>query len=402
MLARESPSHAAPQERGSDGTPLAVPPGGMPLQSLLDSLQPILASLSADAELRDEAAIPPPRELFTELAGLGLVGAALPVSVGGGGKGVADWGRILQHLGYHCEDSAVSLNISLFQAVAAMILESGNSDLVDRHVRAACRGERLTAFAYTEDSDAFSMRSALVQRNGGYVASGAKEMVTAGQVADSFMTYVVSPDQSDIAVILLDRDMEGVSVSPVKTLGLRSSGMASLTFDNVTVPESHVLMLHGGLEHVQTFLNARRVTLCCGPLGRMKRIVESCVGEMNQRVRYGAPLSDMQLVQARIGRMQANVTVAETLLEKALTSLAALPRQVDVKLVSATKLAVTERLISVALDALRLTGARGYAQGCGFGRFLRDCLGLVAGAGAQDILETNIGMITIAEGSSLL
>lgn len=357
----------------------------------------LLRRVSEEAAQLDRAGTPLRREVMLEAARCGLLGASLPRSVGGLGMSLPSWGRALERIGYLCDDASFTLNISLFQAVANMILASGRRELIERYVKPVCSGERLSAFAYTEDSDAFSMRSSLKPMGGDYIVHGHKVMVTAGSVADSYMSYIRNESNGELAVLMIDRQLPGVRVEPIEAMGLRACGLAALHFDGVRVPAEHVITLKDGLEHVQAFLNPRRAMLCCAPVGRMQRIIDECARLLSQTQRYGAPLSSMQLVQSRLGRMQMKVLSSRALVDAALSGLQPdAPPDLFGEAISVAKHEITENAIAVALESIRLSGARGYACKQHFERYLRDFVGMISGAGAQDVLEVNLGAIAAA------
>ncbi|MDT8997723.1 acyl-CoA dehydrogenase family protein [Paucibacter sp. APW11] len=357
----------------------------------------LLRRVSEEAAQLDASGQPLRREVLLEAARCGLLGASLPRSVGGLGMSLPCWGRVLERVGYLCDDASFTLNISLFQAVANMLLASGNEQLIDRYVRPVCTGERLPAFAYTEDGDAFTLKSSFRAHGGDYLASGSKVMVTAGAMADSYMTYLRNDATGDMAVVMIDRDSRGLRVEPIATMGLRASGLAALHFDAVRVPREQVITLENGLEHVQAFLNPRRAMLCCAPVGRMQRIVDECARMLAETERYGAPLTSMQLVQARLGRMQMKTLSSRALVDAALGGLDAQPgSDLFGEAISTAKHQITEHAIAVALESIRLTGARGYACNQHLERYLRDFCGMLSGAGAQDVLEVNLGAIAAA------
>ena len=357
----------------------------------------LLEIVSKDAQHLDRMSIPIRREVLIEAARCGLLGASLPRRVGGLGMSHQVWGRALERIGYLCDDSSFTLVISLFQSVASMLMTSGNALLVERYAAPACTGERLVAFAYTEEADAFSIRSTMKQRNGDYVINGSKTMVTGGMIADSYMTYVRNEAADEMAVVLIDRNTPGVHVHPIETMGLRASGLASIRFDSVRLSKEQVITTENGLDHVQSFLNPRRGILCCAAIGRMQHIVDECVKMLSETVRYDAPLTSMQLIQARLGRMQMKVHISRALIDPALDCLdhnAA--TDLFGEIISTAKHEITENAIAVALDSIRLTGARGYMHSNQFERYLRDFCGLISGAGSQDVLEVNLGALAIA------
>ncbi|MCX4242441.1 acyl-CoA dehydrogenase family protein [Paraliomyxa miuraensis] len=356
----------------------------------------LLERMSETTLARDRDGTPIDRGDLREAARCGLLGASLPVEVGGRGMSTRRWGRVLEHVGGACEDGSFALLVSLFPAVARMIHASGRADLVDRYVRGCITGEALVSFAYTEDSDPFSLASTLESAGDDVIVTASKTMVTGGAIADAYMTYVVDQTNGDLAVVIIDRGVPGVEVVPIDTMGLRGAGLASVHFRGVRIPRSQVMLEHGGLDHVQMFLNPRRAILCCAPVGRMERIIEDCVRRLSRTVRYGQPLTAMQVVQARLGKMKLALNVARTLLDRALLELdEGSAHPLFDEYVSTAKFQITEAAIALSLDAMYLLGSHGYTRAVPVERYLRDFCGLLAGAGAQDVIQTNLGMMAI-------
>jgi acyl-CoA dehydrogenase len=349
--------------------------------------------VSPGATERDATNTPLSRELLRATAECGLLGLAMPRDVGGGGYALREWGRTLEVVGYECEDLSFPLVLSLYAAVASAVYESGRADLIRRYVRPLVRGERFCSFAYSEERDPFSFESTARFEDGVYVIDGQKSQVTGGMMADAFAVYLRRDKGLDLMVVLVERDDEGVEVLPVATMGVRAAGLATLKLRSVRVPASRVLVEADGLSHVQHFLNQRRLILACGVLGRMRAVIEEVIELLNGSIRFGMPLTEMQSVQAALGRMYVALHTATVVAHDALDHLVA--KDFDPmwdSIVSASKYYVVKQAIEVGQSALHLAGGRGYLSSRPLERYVRDVMGLVAGGGAQDILEVDLGV----------
>ncbi len=362
---------------------------------------PLLRRMSDTCMERDLTGAPVAHEDIEQAARCGLLSASMPRAMGGLEIDMQSWGRVLEHVGRTCEDGSFALLLSLFPAVANTIFASRNNDLIERYAVPCSFGTRLVAFAYTEENDAFSLSSTMRRQGDDYIIDGAKVMVTGGAIADAYMTYVVNERHDDVAVVIIDRNSPGLRVDPIDTMGLRGAGLAALSFDAVRVSHSQIMHDCNGLDHVQAFLNPRRAILSCAPIGRMERLLSDCIERLSGTVRHGRPLTSMQMVQARLGKMQMSVHVSKTLIDRVLFELdQGTTNQHFDELVSTVKHQVTEHAIAVALEALGLMGGRGYARSTPVERYLRDFCGLLAGAGAQDILQVNLGLLAIGRHST--
>jgi alkylation response protein AidB-like acyl-CoA dehydrogenase len=279
--------------------------------------------------------------------------------------------------------------------LARSLLELKRPDVDARWVQPFVRGEQGLAWAYTDTADAFHFRSTARRDGDSYVLDGCKPMVTGAQGAAGFVTYLRT-DADDLQVFMIERDDPGVTVEPMEVSGLRATGLARLTLKGVRVSADRLLVAHDGISHAQRFLNTRRVGLTAALVGRLDGLLDAAIQQLAQVERYGQPLTEMQNVQASLGRLSVKVQLAQ------LASRAAFAR-VEQGLAdpmwdedgSAAKYFVVEQAGEVASGLLRLLGGAGYQTALGFERALRDFAGLIAGAGAQDVLEVDLGTLAI-------
>jgi alkylation response protein AidB-like acyl-CoA dehydrogenase len=356
----------------------------------------LLAEVSAGAMARDSNLLPLSAELLRTAAEQGLQAFALPEEIGGAGADALAWGKVLEQVGYLCEDVAFPLLLSIRTTIARMLFDTGRADLIEQYAIPIARGDCGVAAAYTEDADPFSMRTQLRRDGDAFVLNGQKTYVSGGVLADVFLTYSAD-GTGDMVASLVRRDDPGVEVRPVDSIGHRSTGAASVTFDEVRVPPARLLQASDGLTHAQLFLNDRRLLICCAPLGRAQAILERCVARLSTIVRYGEPLTEMKNVQATLGRMYVAIEASRATLYRALRHMAdGAGDPVFDPIVSAAKYFVAEQVQYVLDQAFRVLGGHAYYGDLHFGRYLRDFVGLLAAAGTQDILETNLGAAAIA------
>jgi alkylation response protein AidB-like acyl-CoA dehydrogenase len=356
--------------------------------------------INPGADERDRLAITFPVELLREAARCGLWGRAMPVACGGRGADAFEWGVTLEQLGYLADDGSFPLVISIRTAVAHAIHAAKRSDLDERYVKPMVRCERFGSFAYSDGADPFAFSSRIRRDGGDWIAEGEKLLVTGGSSADVFMTYLREPESGDLVVVLIERTDPGVEVVPVDVTGLRAAGLSSLKLDRVRLPDERVLHREDGVSHAQAFLNERRTLLACGPLGRMQAILELCIESLDGTVRYGQPLVEMQNVQACFGRMYVGIEGARALMYTALERQSGRVAGYDPMfdpIGSAAKYMVSERAIDLSSRAFRLLGGRGYVRDQRIERHVRDFYGMLAGGGAQDVLEVDLGINAISQ-----
>jgi alkylation response protein AidB-like acyl-CoA dehydrogenase len=362
-------------------------------------LAPFFATrLNPGAVQRDEACEVIPRTAFEDAAGMGLLNYLLPREVGGLGGGRRAFGLLLEQVGYLCEDPAFATMLAMYADVPNVIHRAGRPVLTERYVRPMAAGMKLGTFAYTDYGDAFDFQTRVTRKGDHHVVNGVKCLQTGGALADVFVVYA-RDETDDIRVLLVDRDDPGVSTVPVRALGLRSAGLTQLTLDGVVLAEERDLSGADGLADAQMFLNSRRMFLVCPLVGMMKNIVETCVRHLDTVVREGRPLTRAQQVQARLGNMYAKTLTSRAILHDALDRIG----RGDVNemfdpVVSAAKFVITENVVDVGEQAIRLTGWRGYAADeLPFQRMYRAAMSALTGQTAQDVLEINLGVVATSE-----
>lgn len=337
-------------------------------------------------------------ELLREAAEIGLVGFAAPKEVGGGGNSWAKWGHVLEEIGYLCSDSGLPMLLSYRESTANLVYRSGRQDLIDRYVRPAVRGEAFIGWAYSEGQDPFSFTTTVSKVNGAYVVNGEKLVINGGLGAHVFITYGLNEKRNDTIAVLIERDDPGLELTPVPTMGLRSAGLARMNLKEVKVPEERLLVASDGVSHAQIIPNERRIIGVSWVLGRMRALFEEIVDHLSHTVRFKLPLTEMQTVQAALGRMAVAIESSRQFVHAMLERTG----QKDLDYlwdphVAMAKYFVIEQAVHVAHTAQQLLGGYGYLQEYEFDRYLRDFYGVVPLFGTQYTLEVDLGIRAIQE-----
>ena len=348
--------------------------------------------INPGAVARDEVGSPIPRECMQMAAEIGLLGYAMPTELGGGGGDPMRWGMVLEEVGYLSSDLSLPMLLYAAAGVADDIYISGRQDLIDRYVRPMVKGEHLGAFAYSDGADPFSFKTVARKVPGGYILDGEKKIITGGANADVFLTYARS-ESDDLLVFLVERDDPGAELKPRDVTGFRAAGLSILQLTEVRIPDERVLVEADGISHAQRFLNKQSCFFVCGPMGRMQAILEACIRQLAETVRYQRPLTELQNVQSAIGRMYVAMSTARLSLHHALGLIA--QGQSDPLWDPSSWIAkyqVTESALEVVLTAMRLLGAQGVFKTEPYERYLRDISCMLAGGNPQDLLLVDLGI----------
>ncbi|SDJ70175.1 acyl-CoA dehydrogenase family protein [Streptomyces indicus] len=351
----------------------------------------LLEDAGAGAARRYEEAEACPREFLRRAADEGLHRLGLPQDVGGDGFGPDVWGRVLEEVTYQCDEAALSLVVSMSTSIAQTLHQSGDPYLTAHYVRPLVTGELTATLAFTEDADFFSWETRLTPDGDGGLLSGRKCYLTGGLLSDVFLVYALA-HEGRLAACLVHRDDPGVELTPAGGLGARSAGMAALTLTGVRLAPERILTWTDGLDHSQWYLNERRSMQASWTVGRMRQLVDRCAARLRTVTRQGRPVLDHANVAAGLGRMHIATDVARTMTHDVLDRQARGETDLvyDAK-ISAAKHFTAEQALLIAQEALRVLGGHAFYGDEYYGRYLRDCAGLIPAGGTQHSLEITLG-----------
>src|SRR5438067_3259209 len=153
-----------------------------------------------------------PRELFAELAELGLMGACIPEELGGAGADFLSYILVLEEISR--ADAGVGVTVAVHtSAVTLPILTFGTDEQRSRFVPPLARGELIGAFALTEaeaGSDAGSLRTTATREDGGWHIAGVKQFISTADYAGTFLVFARTdpdtPGARGVSAFVLDAD----------------------------------------------------------------------------------------------------------------------------------------------------------------------------------------------------
>jgi alkylation response protein AidB-like acyl-CoA dehydrogenase len=249
-------------------------------------------------------------------------------------------------------------------------LAAGTEEQKERYLRPAARGERRDAYAITEagaGSDP-SMVQTTARRDGtGWVLTGEKWHVTAGDVADFFLVHAhVDGDPAKATVFLVDKDLPGVEL--VRTPKYTHTFVFEhpiFAFRDVRVGEDAVLGSIGqGFELTKDWFVEERIMIGARTIGAATRALDLSLTFAKERVQFGKPIAKFQAIEFMLADMAAEIMAAKAMLYRVGWQAARdeLSRKEVHALASAVKLVCSETAGRVADRAVQIHGGRGYMR----------------------------------------
>jgi hypothetical protein len=332
------------------------------------------------------------RELWRQCGEFGIQGLPFPEEYGGGGRDALTAVQALEALGYACRDNGLLFAIAAqMWSVQMPIHRFGTEEQKRRYLPRLCSGEWIGAHGMSEPdsgSDAFSLRTRAERRGEEYVLNGTKTFVSEAPVADAFLVFATIDARKGplgITGFLIERDTPGFRIGrPIHKMGLRTSPMAELVFEDCPVPAANRLGREGrGAQVFNDSMEWERGCILANALGAMERQLEDSVTYARERHQFGGPISQFQAVQHRLVDMKVRLEAARLLLYRA-----AWAKQNDRDAGPAAaiaKLVVSEAWVQSGLNAVQIRGGYGYAVEYEAERDLRDAVGSTLFSGTSDM-----------------
>jgi L-prolyl-PCP dehydrogenase len=334
-----------------------------------------------------------PHDLWGRCAKFGILGLPVPEEHGGQGADVMTTLLALETLGYGCRDNGLIFSINAHMWSSAMpILRFGTAEQKAAYLPGLCDGSLIGVQGMTEPdtgSDAFALATRADADDDGFVLNGSKTFITNAPVADIFVVFAATNPTLGalgLSAFLVDRATRGLTVGqPLHKMGLRTSPMSELFFDDCRLDRSRLLGRVGnGIAIFNHSIDWERACILAAAVGTMQRQVDESVRYAKERRQFGRPIGDFQAVSNRIADMQVRVDASRMLLYRA-----GWAKQQGVRAPageSATaKLFISEAWVQTSLDAMYLRGGSGYLVESEVERDVRDALASRIYSGTSDI-----------------
>jgi len=337
-----------------------------------------------------------PKDLWSKLGKLGVLGITIPEELGGSGLGY------LEHVIAMEEISRGSASIGLSYGAHSnlcvnQIFLNGTLEQKNKYLPKLCCGEHIGALAMSETeagSDVLGMKLKAELRGDYYLLNGNKMWITNGPDADTLVVYARTnpePSSHGITAFIIEKNFPGFrTAQKLDKLGMRGSNTCELVFENCEVPRENVLgKIDRGVEVLMSGLNYERVVLAAGPVGIMRACLNTVLPYVHERKQFGRYIGEFELMQAKLADMYTSFMAARSYLY--MVAKACDRGDVTRKDAASVILFTSEKATWMACEAIQCLGGNGYVNEFPVGRLWRDAKLYEIGAGTSEIRRMLIG-----------
>jgi glutaryl-CoA dehydrogenase len=265
------------------------------------------------AEAFDKALFP--KELIKKTADLGLLGLTLPVEYGGSEASYVAYGLVCQEL--ERGDSGLRSFVSVQSSLGMYPIFRYGSDAQKKHfLPKMAAGDLIACFGLTEPnsgSDPGSMHTTAQKVEGGWLLNGTKMWITNATIADLAIVWAKTVD--GIRAFLVEKEFAGFTRRAITLkMSLRASITGELVFENVFVPDDHLLPgSEKGLGAALSCLSQARYGISWGAMGAAQACFDITRDYLLERKQFDKPLAGFQLIQKDLADMYTEMLKAQCL-----------------------------------------------------------------------------------------
>lgn len=332
-----------------------------------------------------------PRWLHEKAGELGLLELGFPEAAGGAGE-FLDALILNEEIILRGGSAGLLGALTTHSIGAPHIAAAGDRDQIDKYVRPALAGTAICGLGVTEPgtgSDVASLSTKAVRDGDHYVINGAKTYITSGTRADFITTAARTGDAGHrgVSLLIVETSTPGFAVTrKLDKMGCRCSDTAELSYVDVRVPVTNLVGAEGtGFRQIMQRFDSERLIMSVQACATAARCLELAIAWARDRVTFGQPLAQRQVIRHKLAEMARQTTAARTFVHQVAERYNAGDSvSVEVAMAKNTAVFACDYVVN---EAVQIFGGMGYMRESEVERHYRDARLLGIGGGANEVMN---------------
>jgi glutaryl-CoA dehydrogenase (non-decarboxylating) len=262
------------------------------------------------------------RDLVSKMGELGLFGSAFPEGMGGSNSGFLAHSIVCEQISTYDSGLRALFNLQAM-TVPYTMMEWGNDAVRRKYVKGLVTAEKLGCTCFSEPnagSDIAAIETKVVNKGDSFLINGSKTWISNGTVADYAVVYCTfnrSLKHNGLCAIVVETNQPGWQPHEIPKLGDKASPIAEVFLEDVRAPQGNLLgEWGGGFKVAMTALDRGRISVGSGAVGICQACLNASVKYANERVQFGRPIRDYQMVKQIIADMVTYTEAARFLVRR--------------------------------------------------------------------------------------
>ncbi|MCB0501708.1 MAG: acyl-CoA dehydrogenase family protein [Bacteroidetes bacterium] len=272
------------------------------------------------------------------------------------------------------------------------LAHNGSDYLKEKYLIPGIKGEKFGCLAITEPhagSDVAGVQTKAEDQGDHFLVNGSKTFITNGVLSDYLIAVCKTKPEvgsAGISLLVLDRDMPGITATKLKKLGWKASDTGQIHFDNVKVPKEHLIgQQNAGFYYIMQRFELERLVLAISSNAASQAAMDYTLAYMAERKAFGRSINKFQVLRHRMAQLSAEIEMNKIFTYQCCQMYQ--DDQYQVTKAAMAKLLATELADKVATECLQSFGGYGFMEDYKMARMFRDARLGTIGGGTSEIMR---------------
>ena len=331
-----------------------------------------------------------PVDLLKKMGDMGILGVITPPEYGGNGLGNLARVIVLEEMGRVCP--AIPMALQVHHMATHALNAFGNEEQKKKYLPPLAKGETMGVVAVTDPSggsDVAGIKTSAKLEGDKFILNGRKCFITNAHVSNIWVVIARTGEGGKgLSAFIVEKNFSGAKLGRKENkVGLRGAITGELVFQNCEVPQTNLLGHEGdGMNiAIRNIVETGRPGMASVALGILNAVLEQAVKFANERILYGKPISNLQMIQSHLADIYADLEISRLLVYRV-----GWMRDQNIRCDAESALAkqfACEAAARSARKAIEIHGSYGIMKEYPVQRLLRDALVTIPAGGTGEIAK---------------